>query len=82
MHYKKCFTHSTLFDPHSNSMRNTIITNTLQTRKPKYRGCRLFTEGPPELELAAEPCSGALLQICLSACGQAAAQFFSFVGHT
>lgn len=46
----KYFIHITLFNPHNNSMRNPIISNTLQTRKLKPSVLTLFTEGPPELK--------------------------------
>lgn len=53
-HYMKNFTCTILLTPHNNPMSKTILANTLQTRKLKHRGLKLFTEGPTELGLAPE----------------------------
>ena len=46
MHYTEHFTHIILFKLYNNPMSNTAILNTLQSRKQKYRGPKLFPEGP------------------------------------
>lgn len=46
MHYTEHFTHIILFKLYNNPMSNTAIVNTLQSRKQKHRGPKLFPEGP------------------------------------
>ena len=46
MHYTEHFTYIILFKLYNNLMSNTAIVNTLQSRKQKHRGPKLFPEGP------------------------------------
>lgn len=55
MQYVKYVMYITQFSPHNNPMNNTIIVNTLQTRKLKHRGLMCFPEGPTGLGLILEP---------------------------